>query len=158
MAKKKKRGYSGKKNKRVRRPFDPKVLNRHHILWVASTWDSAGQYAHLLRHHEYMIKPVPRDTLHMEIHMTIGHIPVPSEEACKLAYLEIERCLAEGTISMKDTIEQRIDFLLDLWSFDAEPRTVLALQWQREIVRQFYLHYLPPKDEPGVVDDEKGDQ
>ena len=140
MAKQKKKS----KKKHTKRPFDPTVLNRHHLLWISRRWDNAGQYAHALRTHEYMIKPIPRDTLHMEIHMTLGHIPIPNEELCFKAFNEINERLKAGTISMDDTIEKRIDTLLDIWDFDSCPKTVLALRWQREIVKAFYQDYSPP--------------
>lgn len=126
-----------KKKSRKKQTFNPSALNTHHILWQARHWNVG--YSRALRNNEYMKKLIPRDTLHKEIHCKIADVPVPSGELCKKAYLEIEKRLKEGTIdSKKDSIETRINLLLEVWDYDSCPRTVDALLKQRSIVTQFY--------------------
>lgn len=127
---------SKKKKKNQKKHFDPNTKNLHHILWQARHWNVG--YSKALRNHEYMKKLIPKDTLHAQIHSEIADIPVPSPQACKRAIIEIEQRLKDGMISFDDTIEQRIDLLLDIWSFDDYPRTVMALRWQKELVAKFY--------------------
>lgn len=121
-----------------KRRFDREAEERHHIVYQANHWNSEG-YASLLHNHEYLIKSIPRDTLHRDIHRQIADIPMPGETECRRAFLEIERRLEEGEISVKDdTIEQRIDVLLETWTFDLCPRTFLLMKWQKEIVSDYY--------------------
>ena len=110
--------------------------NEHHILFQGKHW--AQGYAKLLREHRYFRKKIPAGSLHRQIHTKIHDVPRPNWEDCKRAYLELRRREATGLIDLKyDTIEQRIDFLIEMWQ-DNCPATVAILQWQRDIVAKFY--------------------
>lgn len=120
-------------------------------MWQANRWNSEG-YASLLHNHEYLIKAIPRDTLHRDIHRQIADIPMPGETECRRAFLEIERRLECGEIDItNDTIEQRIDVLLESWTFDLCPKTFLLMKWQKEIVSDYYRRssYLIKPDKKG---------
>lgn len=132
MAKKKNK----KKARKTPRTINPSMENCHHLLWQARHWNQG--YSKALRNHPYMKKMMPKDTLHKSIHNRIADVPVPSNALCKKAFEEVERQMRLGTISLEDTAEKRIDFLLGLWKFDECPRTVLMLIWQKEIISKFY--------------------
>ena len=127
-----------KKKKRKRRaPVNPSMLNCHHILWQARHWDNG--YAKALRNHEYMKKMIPRDTLHKEIHSEISDIPMPSGKLCEKAYREIERLYREELIDFDyDSIETRIDVLLQIWAEDDCEPTKAMLRKERAIAHNFY--------------------
>lgn len=129
------------KKRKAKRKFDPSVLNRHHILWTASQY--GRNYARRLRLHKWMVIPIPRDTLHKEIHLNVGCIPMPKGQLCKKAYLELVRLDELGLLDYEASLEDRINWLLDIWSIDEAPRTVLALQHQKQIVREFYHNQSP---------------
>lgn len=58
--------------------------------------------------------------------------------ASKAAHLKLIELEEQGLIDIvKDPIEKRLDFLIDLWA-DKCPATVAILAWQREIVAKFY--------------------
>lgn len=131
MAKKKKYGRKGRKSRRI----NPNVFNVHHLLWVKSYWSHG--WARRLREHPYMKKSIPRDTLHRQIHLLIGSIPVPSEQECKKAYLVIEDRLAQGLISYDDTIAERIDLLLEVWKDCDDAWRLCALRKQKSVSAKF---------------------
>ena len=108
----------------------------HHILYQKQHWKQG--YAKRLREHPYMGKYCPQYSLHAEIHAKIHDIPTPNGKECRKAYNELLRREREGLIDLKyDTLEQRIDFLIEMWE-DKCPATVAILKWQRDIIAKFY--------------------
>ncbi len=86
-----------------------------------------------------MGKMIPRDTLHREIHGKLHDIPVPNMKECKKAFEELCRRERAGQIDIEnDTIEKRIDFLIEMWENDHCEATIAILKWQKEIVSKFY--------------------
>ena len=86
-----------------------------------------------------MGKYIPQATLHRTIHSKIHDIPTPNGRECRKAYLELCLREREGLIDVKyDTLEQRIDFLLEVWSDDNCEATLAMLKWQRQVVQKFY--------------------
>ena len=108
----------------------------HHILFQKKHWQQG--YAKALREHWYMGKYIPQATLHRTIHGKIHDIPTPNGKECKKAYLELCRLEREGLISLNDTLEQRIDFLLEVWKNDNCEATLAMLKWQRQVIHKFY--------------------
>lgn len=109
----------------------------HHILFQRRHWQQG--YAKALREHPYMGKYIPQATLHRTIHSKIHDIPTPNGKECRKAYLELCRREREGLIDIKyDTLEQRIDFLLEVWSNDNCEATLAMLRWQKQVVQKFY--------------------
>ena len=107
--------------------------DRHHLLYQRRHWNSG--WALRLRNHPYMIKLIPRETLHRIIHENVSNIPQPSGKECKTAY-ELISCLdKEGKIKESDPLEKRIELLLSCFE---NPETRKALIKQREVISQFY--------------------
>lgn len=44
----------------------------------------------------------------------------------------------QGLISQEDTIEKRIDFLIDVWKDDNCEATIAMLKWQKQVIQKFY--------------------
>ena len=87
----------------------------------------------------YMTKYIPRNSLHREIHAKIHDVPCPNGKECKKAFEELCRREREGLIDLEyDTIEQRIDFLIEMWQEDNCEATIAILKWQKQIVSKFY--------------------
>ena len=118
-----------------------RAYDRHHILWQARMYNKG--YAKRLRTHPWMKVKTPRDTLHKEIHNKLACIPTPPQKLCKRAYLALIELEAHGQLRW-GTLEERIDWLLDIWSFEEAPYTVLALRDQKFIVHEFYRKSEPP--------------
>lgn len=113
------------------------TLDKHHLLFQGRHWQQG--YAKALREHIYMTKYIPRDTLHREIHAKIHDIPCPNGRECKKAFEELCRRERRGLIDVeRDTIEQRIDFLIEMWKDDNCEATIAVLNWQKQIVSKFY--------------------
>ena len=126
MAKKKRRHYSYHTG-----------TDRHHILFQGRHWQNG--YAKALREHTYMTKYIPRNSLHREIHSKIHDVPCPNGRECKKAFEELCRREREGLIDLEyDTLEQRIDFLIEMWQEDNCEATIAILKWQKQIVSKFY--------------------
>ena len=124
------------KKSRQKRPFNPSIQDRHHILWQAAHYNCG--YAKRLRLYPWLIVLIPRDTLHHGIHSVIGDIPVPPDELCKEAFLELTELESAEKLDYSVPIEVRIDWLLDRFTIDSAPRTYLALLHQKEVVHEFY--------------------
>lgn len=107
----------------------------HHICYQARHWKTG--YAKLLREHWYMKVEIPQMTLHRLIHSKIHDIPCPEGKDCKRAYLELIRREEEGLLSEYDRVEDRIDFLIEMWK-ETCPATTAILQWQRDVVAKFF--------------------
>ena len=134
MAKKKKR----RKKKRSKGHAVYKTRNandRHHILWQRNKWSQG--YVYKLRDHSYCKISIPRDTLHRHIHLEMIGIPVPSQDAAKIALDKIN-CLEErGLISYDDTFEKRLKVLITIFE-ENETETADALKKQLELVQDYY--------------------
>lgn len=108
----------------------------HHILFQRKHWQNG--YAKALREHPYMGKYIPTHSLHREIHSKIHDVPTPNGNMCRHAYHELLNREREGLIDIQhDTLEQRIDFLIEMWEASC-PATVAILKWQKEVVQKFY--------------------
>lgn len=109
----------------------------HHILFQRKHWQNG--YAKALREHPYMGKYIPTATLHRAIHSKIHDVPTPNGKECRKAYLELCRREKEGLVDVAhDTLEQRINFLVEMWSEDNCEATVAILKWQQQVVHKFY--------------------
>ena len=126
---------SKKKNKRKHRPAH-KNYDYHHILFQRKHWQQG--YAKALRNHPYMGKQIPTAFLHRVIHAKIHDVPTPNGVDCRRAYERLIEWERQGLIDVEyDTLEKRIQFLIDVWE-DTCPATVAILKWQQKIVHKFY--------------------
>lgn len=113
-----------------------KATDYHHILFQKRHWQQG--YAKALREHPYMGKYIPVATLHRSIHSKIHDVPTPNGAECRRAYNRLVKLEQEGLIDIQnDTLETRIQFLIDVWEEDC-PATVAILKWQQDVVRKFY--------------------
>lgn len=83
---------------------------------------------------------IPMNTLHAKIHAKVHDVPVPKEPVCRATVQELGDRIARGEIDVKrDTLEQRLDFLIEYWGeLDGMEATLAMLKWQRQIVHKFY--------------------
>lgn len=124
------------KKKKHNKHVNPSKKDYHHILYQRKHWNIG--WAKRLRNHPYMGKMIPIGTLHAEIHSKIHDVPTPNGVDCKRAYLKLIELERSGEINVKhDSLEKRIDFLIDLWE-ETCPATVAILVWQRQIAAKFY--------------------
>lgn len=107
----------------------------HHLLWTKRSWK--GGYIGQLRMHWYCRAPIPKDTLHREIHHYIGSIPLPRGISAKGALEQLVYLEKYGGISPDDNIEKRLKVLIALFEC-VEDCTADALKIQLAIVRRFY--------------------
>lgn len=125
-----------KKKRKKRGSYYISSNDYHHILYQRRHWNQG--YAKALREHAYMGRMIPRDTLHREIHSKIHDIPCPNGKECRMAFEELCRRERLGLIDLEnDTVEQRIDFLIEMWK-DLCPATVAILEWQKQVVSKYY--------------------
>lgn len=125
-----------KKKRKKRGGYYVSSNDYHHILYQRRHWNQG--YAKALREHTYMGRMIPRDTLHREIHSKIHDIPCPNGKECRMAFEELCRRERLGLIDLEnDTVEQRIDFLIEMWK-DLCPATVAILEWQKQVVSKYY--------------------
>lgn len=110
---------------------------KHHILFQGKHYESG--YAHKLRSEKYLIVRIP-DTLHVAIHERIHDIPTPNDTDCQHAYKELKRRIKTGQLSRRDTLMQRLSFLIDIWEKTC-PATVAILKWNREVAGEFYSQW-----------------
>lgn len=125
-----------KKSKKCYKAVHRSSLDWHHLLFQRRHWKQG--YAKALREHWYMGKYIPRDTLHRTIHSKIHDIPTPNGKECRKAFEELCRMEQQGLISQEDTIEKRIDFLIDIWKDDNCEATIAMLKWQKQVIQKFY--------------------
>lgn len=110
--------------------------NEHHLLFPKTAW-GRSKFGKKLRAHQYFRKYIPEFTLHKKIHHRIITIPLPPESACETAYYELlRRCSCHSIDQYHDTLEKRLQLLIDLWS--QYPKTVNALKAQQKIAIEFY--------------------
>lgn len=125
-----------RRKKKKRRQVAYNAADYHHILFQRRHWKQG--YAKLLREHPYMGKYIPTATLHREIHSKIHDIPTPNGVDCRRAYNRLIEWERQGIIDVEcDTLEERIQFLIDIWK-DTCPATVAILEWQKDVIRKFY--------------------
>lgn len=134
MSKSKKRLKKRIQHSRKKRPPADRVNDIHHLLWTRKSWKGGaiGQ----LRMHWYCRMPIPRDTLHKEIHHYIGSIPLPRYHSAKSALQQLEYLEKYGGISKDDPIEKRLKVLIALFEC-SEDCTADALKIQLAIVERF---------------------
>lgn len=112
-----------------------KARDRHHLMWTAKSWDK--YWASRLRLYPWFIVPIPKCTLHFQIHQEVSCIPVPSEPHCREAYETVRGLERRGALSPNASVETRLELLVSL--FDCvEPATARALKQELAIVKQFY--------------------
>lgn len=107
-------------------------------MWIAREWDSANNYAKRLRSNGYFKVIIPCDTLHREIHHEMACVPVPGRNYCAKAYNLLVLGFREGKLHEDDSVLDRLDFLLNVFTLDECPRTYLALLKEYEIFRKYY--------------------
>lgn len=127
-------------------------LDWHHILFQRRHWQQG--YAKALREHWYMGKYIPRDTLHRTIHSKIHDVPTPHGRECKKAFEELCRRERDGSINKNDSIEKRINFLIEMWQEDNCEATIAILNWQKQIVQKFYKGGEPYDDQDECEDND----
>lgn len=126
--------WERKKKKRRKKHW----RNEHHLLFPKSQWERSF-YGCKIREHRYFRRFIPENTLHKYIHDAneITMVPLPPPKACERAYFRFLKLYDEREISANhDTMERRLQVLIDLWSDYTE--TVKALEAQKEIVIKFY--------------------
>lgn len=111
-----------------------KGFSHHHILFQRKHYNSG--YAHKLRSEKYFIIRIP-NKLHATIHAKIHDIPTPNGADCRRAYQALQEGLASGKLTGRDTIMQRLSFLIDIWE-DTCPATTAILKWCRDITGKYY--------------------
>ena len=136
MGKRKKKLKKRIKRANKLRELDPRIMNEHHLLWVGANWDK-NKYSRLLRSHWYLRVNIPKNTLHKQIHIGMNGVPIPSENNCKRALNVLYELEANGALSEKHNISERIRLLLCLFSY-VEPATEKALKKQLHIINEFY--------------------
>lgn len=113
--------------------------NFHHLLFQRKHWQQG--YALRLREHPYMGFYLPQDTLHAALHSKIHDVPTPNASDCRRAFYELSLRERAGEIDyLRDPIEKRIDFLLEMWK-EVCPATVAILQWQRDLIMKYYARH-----------------
>lgn len=108
--------------------------DRHHIFYQGRHYNCAELLQ--LRNHPYCVVPIPRDTLHREIHEFVGDIPKPSKINAKETLFQIEALEKAGSISLEDSLEKRLDLLAFFFDCVEQP-TADALRKQLKIVCKF---------------------
>lgn len=135
MSKKKRRLKKRIKQSYKRNPLNPTSKDVHHLLWTRRSWK--GGAIGELRMHWYCRIPIPRETLHREIHHYIGSIPVPRYQSARSALEQLGYLEKYGGISKEDPIDKRLRVLIALFEC-TENDTANALKVQLEIVNRFY--------------------
>lgn len=130
---KKKRRYQKKHHNKVRVCT---CVDKHHLFWTKTEY-AKHFWANKLRLHEYCIVPIPKNTLHREIHQEVRRVPIPREEICKQAYEELERLRNFGALNDNDGIIKRLNLLIFMLEYVADD-TANALKKQLEIATRFY--------------------
>ena len=114
-------------------------LDRHHIFYQRRKY-GYGCLASL-RLFSYCIVPIPKNTLHYEIHQSLSHVPVPKEVSTQDALYQLRMLKRYGAIKDEDPIELRLKVLIALFECCDQP-TADALKKQLDIVNKFYTQ--PP--------------
>lgn len=130
---KKRRRYQKKHHKK--KTFVCTCQDRHHLFWTRTEY-AKHFWANKLRLHEYCIVPIPKSTLHREIHHEVRWVPIPREEICKQTYEELERLRSFGVLK-EDNIIKRLNLLIFILEYAADDTTD-ALKKQLEIATRFY--------------------
>ena len=129
-----KKSESSRRKKRQRRRKHWK--NEHHLLFPGAKWGQS-YYGRKIRKHKYFRRIIPENTLHKFIHRDVDEIPLPPKKACEEAYYEFLRRYKLHLIDQRhDTLEMRLQLLIDLWK--DYPETVKALKAQQRIAIKFY--------------------
>lgn len=55
-----------------------------------------------------------------------------------MAFEELCRREAAGLISQEDSLEKRIDFLIEMWSGANCSATIAVLEWQKQVIQKYY--------------------
>lgn len=123
--------------KRSRQGYQNECManDRHHLLWVGKKWN--GYWASKLRLYPWLIVPIPKCTLHKQIHQEMSGIPVPSEPHCREAYNALVDLEKRGALSPKASVETRLEVLICLLDCIEIP-TANALKHELAIVKKFY--------------------
>lgn len=105
----------------------------HHLCFTRHNWNKG--YAKAIRNYWYFIVLIPKDTLHANIHHTIKNIPVPKDCSARAAYDTIRILERQGILGLKDSVEDRLQLLIKLFS-ETEPATADAFMVQMAIIRR----------------------
>lgn len=110
--------------------------NEHHLLFPKQEWNNSF-YGCKIRNHSYFQRFIPENTLHKWLHEGVSGVPLPPSWACKRAYRKFLKMYDKRQVcGKKDTMEQRLQVLIDLWS-DFR-KQFFALEAQKEIATRFY--------------------
>ena len=139
MSKKSKRLRRRIKRSRKQKAVNGTIKDVHHILYMRKAWKSGAIGE--LRLYWYCRIPIPRDTLHRQIHTELKFIPVPRHTNARHTLEQLEYLVHYGGISEKDSIEKRLKVLIALFDCCEQP-TADALREQLAIVNRFY--HKPP--------------
>ena len=110
------------------------ALDNHHIFYQRRHYKRGSLFE--LRNYHYCIIPIPKNTLHMEIHEYLGDIPTPSEINAKAALEQLYLLEDYHAISASDSLEKRLMVLIALFEC-GEQLTADALKRQLDIVCEF---------------------
>lgn len=106
----------------------------HHLLWKRTSW--TGRHTKALREFPYCKVRIPRDGMHEQIHMRMEEgIPAPSEREAERILAELKILYAFGAIGRKDSIERRLEVLVNLFAGVGGP-SYRAIRKQQAIVRE----------------------
>lgn len=128
MAKKKRR-----KKKYRKAPSNCARSNNHHLLWERARWVK-HPWACSLRSHPACIVTMDAQQ-HARLHERISHIPVASEDACELAYNEVNKLWNDGVLTSDTSVDVRISLLICIFEYIAQP-TADALKEQITLIRE----------------------
>lgn len=127
-----------KAKKRQRAPKQPRRFDTHHLIWVKRDWNNGSLRS--LRSHWYFRVPLPKQTLHAQIHHEMTHIPVPKAVYAKQALEYIRILESRGLIHQNDPAERRLFLLAAIFDGVAQP-TADALRQQAQIISKFYKNH-----------------
>lgn len=134
MSKKKRRYNRKKQNKK--KNVSSSCCDRHHLFWTRRSY-SQHPWALKLRNHPYCIVPIPKNTLHREIHHYIPKVPLPNEQTCQSTYEQLVMLEEHGALKDSDGIIKRLDLLIFVMKYAADD-TVEVLEHQRVIASRYY--------------------
>lgn len=107
----------------------------HHLCWPKYKWNR-GTWAKKVRGLAYLHVRLPIDPTHSAIHAAIAEIPVPNEFTAKDVYHQLTSLLSKGALHDTDPPEMRLELLISLFDYEAQP-TADALKKQLSVIRRY---------------------
>lgn len=106
----------------------------HHLIWKRTAW--RGRHTKALREFPYCKVRIPREGMHEQIHTRMENgIPPISEREAERILAELKILYAFGAIGRKDSIERRLQVLVNLFA-GVGGDAYCAMRAQQAIVRQ----------------------